>query len=62
MYRLCTEPVLLYVPTVYVHAMSHRPKLSEELYELAEQIQDEYGYGNVDAALKHIAREADYDV
>jgi hypothetical protein len=42
--------------------MAHRPEISSELYSTAEQIREEYGYGNIDAALRHIAREAEYDV
>ena len=42
--------------------MAHRPEVSSELYGLAEQIREEHDYANIDAALRHIAREAGYDV
>ena len=42
--------------------MAHRPEVSEELYSIATDIREEYGYANIDAALKHVAREAGYDV
>lgn len=41
---------------------AHRPEVSEELYGIARDIQEDYGYANIDAALKHVAREAGYDV
>lgn len=42
--------------------MEHRPEVSDELYSIAAEIQEEYGYANIDAALRHVAREAGYNV
>lgn len=42
--------------------MTHRPQISDTLFEAAEEVREEYDYANTDAALRHMARNAGYDV
>lgn len=39
-----------------------RPDLSDEVWDVIEKVRDENGYANADRAIKHVFREAEYDV
>lgn len=41
---------------------THRPELSDAVFDRAAEVRDENGYVSIDRALKHIMREAGYDV
>lgn len=42
--------------------MTHRPQLSDALFEAAEEVRQERGLPNIDTALRYMVREGGYDI
>ena len=42
--------------------MAHRPKLSDNLWQTIQEVMQEEEYGDAEGALRHMAREGDYNV
>lgn len=42
--------------------MARRPRVPDSVCERAETIKDEYEYGSIGEAIRHMCREGGYDV